>query len=85
MATPVQLRHLTTAQPFRAFMVRMTNGRTFTIKHPENAACDDRGRSMMVFEGEEMHLVEMLLVEELVPVASEQAGVPGNGGGGGTE
>ena len=31
---------------------------------------------MTVFEGEEMHLVEMLLVEELVPLASEQAPVP---------
>jgi hypothetical protein len=76
MATPVQLRQLTTAQPFRPLLVRMASGRTFMIRHPENAACDERGRSMTVFEGEEMHLVEMLLVEELVPLASEQAPVP---------
>ncbi len=31
---------------------------------------------MTVFEVEEMHLIEMLLVEELVPLASEQAGAP---------
>ncbi len=31
---------------------------------------------MTVFEGEEMHLVAMLLVEELVPIASEQASAP---------
>jgi hypothetical protein len=37
---------------------------------------------MTVFEGEEMHLVEMLLVEELVPLAPEQAGTPRDGSGG---
>jgi hypothetical protein len=63
-------------------MVRMASGRTFTVRHPENAACDDRGRSMTVFEGEEMHLIEMLLVEELVPLAAEQAGAPTDGAGG---
>jgi len=81
MATPVQLRQLTTAQPFRSFLVRMASGQTFTIRHPENAACDERGRSMTVFEVEEMHLVEMLLVEELVPLASEQAGAPADAAG----
>jgi hypothetical protein len=76
MAAPVQLRQPTTARPFLPFLVRMTSEREFTIRHPENAACDDRGRSMTVFEGEQMHLVEMLLVEELVPLDSEQAGAP---------
>jgi hypothetical protein len=54
----------------------MVRGQTFTIRHPENAACDERGRSMTVFQGEQMHLLEMLLVEALVPLHSEQAGAP---------
>lgn len=43
MATNEQLRELTTAQPFVPFVVRMTGGRVFTVKHPENASCDLKG------------------------------------------
>ena len=44
MATREQLRAFITAQPFRPFVIRMTGGRFFTIAHPENAACDPKGR-----------------------------------------
>jgi hypothetical protein len=60
----------------------MASGLTFTVRHPENVAWDDRGRAMTVFDGDEMHLVEMLLVEELDPVVSEQRSAPADGAGG---
>ena len=44
MGTPEQLRALITAQPFEPFLIRMAGGRVFTVRHPENAACDFRGR-----------------------------------------
>jgi hypothetical protein len=56
-----------TAQPFRPFLIRLASGRTFTMRHPENAGCDTEGRDMFVYEGRLLHRLEMLLVEELVP------------------
>ncbi len=67
MATPQQLRDMTTARPFRPFLVKMASGQTFTVRHPENAACDQRGRDMTVYEGREVHRIEMLLVRTWFP------------------
>jgi hypothetical protein len=77
MATKEQLRSMTTAQPFRPFVIKMASGERFTIKHPENAACDERGRNLVIFSGG-MRLVEMLLVEVMEPVTLE----PGPGANG---
>jgi hypothetical protein len=63
MATKEQLRTMVTAQPFRPYMIRMAGGRTFTVRHPENASCDPNGRSLVIQDADGMHLVEMLLVE----------------------
>jgi hypothetical protein len=62
---------MTTARPFRPFLVKMASGQTFTVRHPENAACDPRGRDMIVFEGRDIHQIEMLLVEDLVPLPED--------------
>jgi len=70
MATREQLRALITASPFDPFVIRMTGGRVFTVRHPENAACDLRGRALVVLDQEGIHQVEMLLVEVMEPVAS---------------
>jgi hypothetical protein len=69
-----------TAQPFRPFAIRLSSGRSFIIKHPENAACDQISRSLVVFDDEGMHQVEMFLVEVIEPVAAPaQPGPQGNG------
>jgi len=68
------------AEPFRSFTVKLAGGRSFTVKHPENVACSTNGREMAVFDDEGMHLVEMLLVEVIEPVASPtQSKTDGNG------
>src|SRR5262249_1396055 len=69
MATKEQLRALITAKPFRPFLIKMASGERFTIRHPENAACDRDGRSLTVYD-DEMQMVEMLLVEIMEPVSS---------------
>jgi hypothetical protein len=80
MATPDQLRAMITARPFSPFLVKLASGHTFTVKHPENASCDPKGRSMVVQDEDGMHLVEMLLVEVMEPVAaSGQSTTEGNG------
>jgi hypothetical protein len=70
MATPDQLRQFITAQPFVPFMIRMNGGRSFLVRHPENAACDQRGRALAVFDDDGTHLLEMLLVEVIEPATS---------------
>jgi hypothetical protein len=35
---PRPVRSILTAQPFRAFIVDLVGGRSFTVRHPENAA-----------------------------------------------
>jgi hypothetical protein len=67
MATNLQVRTMQTAQPFRPFLVKLADGRQFEVRHPENIACSPNGREMTVYEGDQMHLIEMLLVVELVP------------------
>jgi hypothetical protein len=79
MATREQLRALITARPFQPFLIKMASGERFMVRHPENAACDDRGRSLTVYD-DGLHLVEMPLVEVMEPAASPaQSGGPGNG------
>jgi hypothetical protein len=69
-----------TAQLFRPFAIRLSSGRSFIIKHPENAACDQISRSLVVFDDEGRHQVEMFLVEVIEPVAAPaQPGPQGNG------
>jgi hypothetical protein len=69
-----------TARPFRPFLLRKNRGRSFTVKHPENAACDPWGRAMTIHDDEGSHLVEMLLVELMEPVKSTaEPGTEGNG------
>ncbi len=67
MATNQQVRAMQTAQPFRPFLVKLADGRHFEVRHPENVACSPNGREMVLFDGDEMHMLEMLLVIELVP------------------
>ena len=76
MATKERLRSLTTARPFQPFVIKMASGERFTIKHPENAACDERGRNLVVFSNG-MHLVEMLLVEVMEPAVHPAPGENG--------
>jgi hypothetical protein len=65
MATNLQVRALLTAHPFRPFLVKLADGRTFEVRHPEMIACS--GREMTIYDDDGMHLIEMLLVAEMVP------------------
>jgi hypothetical protein len=76
MATAAQLRAMTTALPFFPFRIKLAGGTVYTIARPENAACDTAGRALIVFDDQGMHLVEMLLVEEMerIPSAADAGG-----------
>jgi hypothetical protein len=80
MATPDQLRTMITSRPFVPFLVKLASGQTYTVRHPENASCDPKGRSMIVQDDEGIHLVEMLRVEVMEPVRSEAKPAGGESG-----
>jgi hypothetical protein len=56
-----------TSQPFRPFLVKLADGRQFRVTHPELISCSANGRQMVVHDDDGMHLIEMLLVVELMP------------------
>jgi hypothetical protein len=76
MVTKEQLRELITTRPFQPFMVRMADGRMFTVEHPENASCDHRGRNLIILDKQGMHFVEIFLVEVMEPVQEPAAAPP---------
>jgi len=65
-----------TRQPFQAFTIRLTSGPTFTIRHPELVSCSVNNREMVIHDDEGMHLIEMLLVQEIAPVRVEAGQQP---------
>ena len=67
MATNLQVRTMVRAEPFRPFLVKLADGRSFEVRHPENIACATNGREMTIYDDDGMHLIEMLLVVEMAP------------------
>jgi hypothetical protein len=74
MATPNQLREFIRAQPFRPFTIRMADDQTFTIRHPENAACSADGLELVILVDGGSHLLEMLMVKELAALQTPSNG-----------
>ena len=72
MATHQQILFMQTQQAFRPFTVRLSGGRSFKVRHPENISCSVNGREIVVHDEEGMHLIEARMVEILEPI--EKAG-----------
>jgi hypothetical protein len=74
------VRNILTAQPFRPFIVILVGGRSFTVRHPENAAASFDGREMTVYDENGPHTIEMRMVEFFEPVPSpSESRSEGNG------
>jgi hypothetical protein len=53
-------------QPFRPFTIRMADGRTFQVSHPDFVAQSPSGRTVIVFQPDESYSVlDLLLMTEL--------------------
>jgi hypothetical protein len=53
-------------QPFRPFTIRMADGRTFPVSHPDFVAQSPSGRTVIVFQPDESYSVlDLLLMTEL--------------------
>lgn len=61
-----QLRSAISATPFRPFTLRMVDGRSFPVRHPDFIERSPLGRTLIVYRDDESHGVfDMLLVTEL--------------------
>ena len=64
--TTEQFRATLHQQPFRAFTIRMADGRAFHVAHPDFVALSKTGRTVIVFEQDEAYSVlDLLLMTEL--------------------
>jgi hypothetical protein len=66
MATANQLLSAMRAQPFRPFQVKLADGRSFLVRHPEFVSVSVNGRELVVHDDEGMHLIYMPLAAELL-------------------
>jgi hypothetical protein len=63
---------MVTARPFRPYVIRLADGQSFTIRHPELVFCSANGRELQInTENDGLVLVEMLLVTSMAPLPSE--------------
>ena len=84
MATLNQVRQAMHAQPFRPFALQLANGKNYEVKHPDFLALPPtpRGRELVFWVDDEMHLIDLALVLEVVMSAGAgpaPARVAGNG------
>src|SRR5688572_14669722 len=69
--TVEQLRTALHAQPFRPFALRMADGRSLTVAHPDFLSISPSGRTVIVYrEDDSFSIVDLLLVNELDVQAS---------------
>jgi hypothetical protein len=64
--TSEQLKATLRHQPFRPFTIRMVDGRTFHISHPEWVFVSPSGRTAVVFEPDDSNsMLDVMLMSEL--------------------
>lgn len=71
-----QLRRTHQTTPFRPFTVRMADGRSFPIPHPDFLSFSPVGRTAVIFhEDGSASILDLLLMTELelAPVTTSQA------------
>jgi hypothetical protein len=88
MATREQVRNAMHQQPFRGFTIKLSDGLTFFIHHPDfiSLPVAERRRDVAVHDREGTHLIDLLhVVEVMVPplgdAASSPAASPAGGNG----
>jgi len=73
------LKQLHDARPFRTFVMRMTNGRTLRVKHPEMLARSLTGRIAILFgDGDSFEMIDLLHVMSVSVGNGKETGRRGN-------
>jgi hypothetical protein len=61
-----QLKATLRQQPFQPFTIRLVDGRSFHVPHPEWVIVSPSGRTAIVFEQDDSHSVlDLMLMNEL--------------------
>jgi hypothetical protein len=64
--TTEQLRTAHRSKPFRPFNIRMADGRTFSIPHPDFLSVSPVGRTVVIYHPDDSaSIVDLLLMTEL--------------------
>ncbi len=64
--TSEQFRSTLHLKPFRPLTIRMADGRTFDVAHPDFVAQSPSGRTVIVFQSDESYsLLDLLMMTEL--------------------
>jgi hypothetical protein len=74
--TSEQLRAAIHASPFRPFTIRMADGRTFSVAHPDFLSVSPAGRTVVIYQPDDSaSIVDLLLMKELemAPPSSSRA------------
>jgi hypothetical protein len=80
MATFNQIREAVRAQPFQPFILRLADGRSYQVNHPEFVAVSPNGRELLfVADDQGIHQIEMLLVLEIETPGQPTASAEGDG------
>jgi hypothetical protein len=74
--TTEQLRAAHRSTPFRPFTIRMADGRTFAIAHPDFLSISPAGRTVVIYHPDDSaSIVDLLLMTELELSPPSSAGV----------
>jgi hypothetical protein len=73
--TSEQLKATLRQQPFRPFTIRMVDGRSFTVSHPEWVMVSPTGRTAILVEPDDSYsIVDLMLMNELEIPSTKNAG-----------
>jgi hypothetical protein len=72
--TTEQFRAMLHHQPFRPFVIRMADGRSFEVAHRDYVAMSPTGRTVILYQdNEDFSVLDMLLMSELQVVNGRPA------------
>jgi hypothetical protein len=73
--TAEQLRTMREANPFRPFIIHLTDGRTFTVPHRDFVSQSPSGRTIIIYNANDsFSIVDLFLVTELEGPAEADSG-----------
>jgi hypothetical protein len=74
MSTPNQIREAFKAQPFHPFVVRLVDGRSYQVPHPDFAMLSPRGHELLfVGDDDGIHQIDVRLIVEIETPSSRPA------------
>jgi hypothetical protein len=79
MASMDQVRRAMHRQPFLPFLIKLVNGTTYQVKHPDFVALTHRRELVFVSDDDGLHEIDLALVAEIeTPGAAAQPAPPGS-------